>query len=60
MTIYHLAILCWTKFSFLGRGDKYSNFKWNFTHFTTTDKDKSTDKEAIYKIIAEGKGWSSI
>jgi alpha-amylase len=23
----------WTKFNFPGRGDKYSGFKWNFTHF---------------------------
>lgn len=26
----------WTKFTFPGRGDKYSDFKWNWTHFTGT------------------------
>ncbi|MBC8059584.1 MAG: alpha-amylase [Clostridiaceae bacterium] len=49
----------WTKFYFPGRGDKYSGFKWNFTHFTATDKDKSTDKNSIYKIVGDGKDWSS-
>ena len=49
----------WTKFNFEGRGNQYSGFKWSFSHFTAIDKDMSTDKEGIFKIVGEGKDWSS-
>lgn len=49
----------WTKFNFDGRGDKYSNFKWNFTHFIGTDRDEATGKNGIFKIITDGKDWSN-
>jgi alpha-amylase len=49
----------WTKFDFPGRGDKYSGFKWNFTHFVSTDRDNSTGKDGVFKIIADGKDWSN-
>ncbi|MBC8060565.1 MAG: alpha-amylase [Clostridiaceae bacterium] len=48
----------WTKFNFPGRADKYSSFKWNYTYFVATDKDDSTGREGIFKIIADGKDWS--
>lgn len=47
----------WTKFDFSGRGEKYSDFKWNWTHFTGTDYNAENDKSSIYKIIGENKGW---
>ena len=48
----------WTKFDFPGRENKYSNFKWNYTLFSATDKDNATNREGIFKILGEGKDWS--
>lgn len=48
----------WTAFTFEGRGDKYSDFKWNWRHFSGTDYNAETDKEAIYMIKGFEKGWS--
>ncbi len=48
----------WTGFDFPGRGDKYSDFKWHWYHFSGTDKDDRSGKEAIFRILGEGKGWS--
>ena len=48
----------WTSFLFPGRGDKYSDFKWNWCHFTGTDINVDTGKNAIYRIIGEHKSWS--
>lgn len=45
----------WTKFEFLGRENKYSDFKWNWTHFHGVDWDERTKKKAIYKFY--GKHW---
>ena len=47
----------WTKFTFPGRNDKYSAFKWNYNLFTGVDYDNSTKKNAIYKIVGEHKDW---
>ena len=33
----------WTGFNFPGRGDKYSDFKWHWYHFTGTDYDAATE-----------------
>ncbi|EEB93016.1 hypothetical protein MPER_08387, partial [Moniliophthora perniciosa FA553] len=49
----------WTGFGFTGRGDKYSNFKWNFNHFTGVDYDENTGKKAIFRIQGDGKYWAS-
>lgn len=38
-------IEAWTKFTFPGRGDTYSSFKWNFQHFNGTDYDNKTKKK---------------
>lgn len=48
-------ITVWTKYTFPGRGDTYSNFKWNWTHFHGVDWDEETGKKAIYKFY--GKHW---
>lgn len=48
-------IKVWTKYTFPGRGDTYSNFKWNWTHFHGVDWDENTGTAAIYKFY--GKHW---
>ena len=40
----------WTGYSFPGRGDKYSPFKWHWYHFSGTDQVYETGKRAIYLI----------
>jgi len=51
-------IEAWTGYNFPGRGDKYSNFKWHWYHFSGTDFDEINKKKAVYKILGEGKDWS--
>ncbi|WHY94790.1 alpha-amylase [Neobacillus cucumis] len=48
----------WTKFTFPGRRDKYSSFKWNFEHFIGIDYDAKQDKSGIYRIVGENKTWN--
>lgn len=48
-------IKAWTKYTFPGRGDAYSNFKWNWTHFHGVDWDDNTATTSIYKFY--GKHW---
>ncbi len=48
----------WTGYTFPGRGDKYSDFKWHWYHFSGTDQVYETGKRAIYLIQGEGKRWS--
>lgn len=48
----------WTKFTFPGRKDKYSSFKWNHFHFSGVDFDQISGKSGIYKILGDNKGWS--
>ncbi len=50
-----IPIRVWTKYTFPGRGDTYSNFKWNWTHFHGIDWDENTATAAIYKFY--GKHW---
>lgn len=47
-----------TGFDFPGRGDRYSDFKWHWYHFSGVDFDVSTKKEGVFQIVGEGKGWS--
>ena len=47
----------WTKFIFAGRNNKYSDFKWHWYHFNGTDYNNINKKNAIYKILGEGKEW---
>ena len=48
-------IKAWTKYTFPGRGDTYSSFKWNWTHFHGVDWDDETQTSSIYKFY--GKHW---
>jgi len=50
----------WTKFTFPGRGDKYSAFKWNFEHFNGTDYDARENRSGCYRIIGEHKNWNDL
>lgn len=49
------TIRAWTKYEFPGRGNTYSNFKWNWTHFHGVDWDDLTQKKSIFKFY--GKHW---
>ena len=49
----------WTGFNFPGRNDKYSDFKWNFNHFTGVDYDDLSKETGIFRILGENKYWSS-
>jgi len=51
-------IKAWTKFTFPGRGDKYSKFKWSWIHFTGTDFNSENGKRAVYMIQGINKGWN--
>ena len=48
-------IRVWTKYTFPGRGNMYSDFKWDWTHFHGIDWDENTGTAAIYKFY--GKHW---
>lgn len=48
----------WTGFNFPGRDGTYSNFEWNFNHFTGIDYDQLNDVTGVFKIIGENKSWS--
>lgn len=50
-----IPILAWTKYTFPGRGNKYSDFKWNWTHFHGVDWDDRNGINSIYKFY--GKRW---
>ncbi len=54
-------IRSYTKFTFPGRGDKYSAFKWDFTCFTGVDYAEGEDGNGIYRIINDhGDGWDEM
>ena len=48
-------IRAWTKYNFTGRGNVYSDFKWNWTHFHGIDWDDNTKTASIFKFY--GKKW---
>lgn len=50
-----IPIKVWTKYTFPGRGNVHSDFKWNWTHFHGVDWDENTGTAAIYKFY--GKHW---
>lgn len=50
------SIRAWTRFTFPGRGGKYSNFQWNWTHFSGVDWDADTSQGAVYRFA--GKSWA--
>ena len=54
----YYEIEAWTKFTFPGRNNKYSSFKWNWTHFSGVDFNARENKRAIYLIKGINKGWA--
>lgn len=48
----------YTGYDFKGRADKYSDFKWHWYHFSGTDYDASSDRNGVFRILGDGKGWS--
>ena len=48
----------WTKFTFPGRGDEHSSFKWNFNHFNGTDYDAKEGRTGVFRILGENKTWN--
>lgn len=48
----------WTKFTFPGRQGKYSDFIWNYHHFSGIDYDQINDKKSIFRIAEDGKSWA--
>lgn len=56
-----ITIDAYTRFDFPGRRDRYSDFKWNWTHFTAVDyaANLPPSRSVIYKFIGDGKDWSS-
>ena len=49
------AISAWTKFTFPGRGGKYSAFQWNHSHFDGVDWDDKTKRKGVFHL--DGKDW---
>ncbi|MBS6185015.1 MAG: alpha-amylase, partial [Clostridium celatum] len=51
------VIRAWTKFTFPGRNNKYSSFKWDWNAFDGIDYDDKTKRNSIYKFLT--KEWSN-
>lgn len=49
-------IEAWTGFDFKGRNGQYSSMKWNKAHFTGTDYDHKSRKNAVW--LFDGKEWA--
>ncbi|MEG0961591.1 MAG: alpha-amylase [Lachnospiraceae bacterium] len=49
------SIEAWTKFTFSGRNNQYSDFKWNHRDFDGVDWDQKKQKSAIYNFT--GTQW---
>lgn len=47
----------WTKFTFPGRNNKYSDFKWDWTCFDGVDWDDFNKQKAVFRF--SGKNWDS-
>lgn len=51
----------YTKFTYPGRGGKYSEFQWDFQCFTGVDYDARTQESAVYSIQNQyGSGWEDV
>ena len=48
-------IIAWTKFTFPGRNNTYSDFKWNWIHFHGVDWDEKQKKSSVFRFY--GKHW---
>ena len=52
------TIRTWSRFTFPGRGGKYSRFIWDHRHFSGTDRDEISQEEGnIYRFA--GKNWAA-
>lgn len=51
------GITAWTKFDFPGRGNAYSSFKWNASHFNGVDWNQAASKNAIFKFAGRNWDW---
>lgn len=52
-----INIKAWTKYTFPGRGNVYSDFKWNWTHFSGVDWDENTKRSSVFQFY--GKHWDN-
>ena len=52
-----VLIEAWTKYNFDARNNKYSDFKWNWTHFHGVDWDEKTKRKGVFKFY--GKHWDN-
>ena len=48
----------WTHFTFDGRQKAYNDFEWHWYHFNGTDFDAKRNKNGIYLIQGDNKGWA--
>lgn len=54
-------IEAYTKFTFPGRGKKYSDFIWDFTCFSGVDYAENTHEESIFRIVnSHGGSWQNV
>jgi alpha-amylase len=54
------TIQAWTLFDFAGRGNRYSSFRWNWSHFTGVDWDQQSQQRGrIYRFNSSGKNWAN-
>lgn len=52
-------IEAWVGFDFPGRGDKYSNLKYHWYHFSGVDYNAKNKKTGIFKIAGDkSQGWA--
>ena len=49
-------INAWTKYTFDNRHNKYSDFKWNYSHFAGADWDERSQKNGIFRFV--GRKWA--
>ena len=47
-----MPIKAWTKYTFPGRGNTYSNFKWDWTNFHGVDWDENSKQASLYKFVS--------
>ncbi len=53
-------IEAWTQFSFPGRAETYSDFKWHYRHFDGVDWAHNLGEKAIFKFLGLGKDWEKM
>ena len=53
-------IEAWTQFNFAARGDRHSEFKWDYRHFDGVDWAQNLGEKAIFKFLGLGKDWEKM